>query len=161
MNTFYKCALIVLIAVSCSNNEKSVEFYISNGSLDMPRIFMNIYVDDSLRFQDSILYTKLTPDYTKVNLDNVMMGKHSIRFVVVMPKDTFEEVYTVNVDHDKYITVTFNYKIKGKYEYETERAKFDLEYPSEKYPNKVFEFDSIAIKPDLNLKVRNEVVVIE
>lgn len=144
--------MVVTLLIGCNSKPQAI-FYLENGSFDMPKVELAIYLADSLIIKDTVEVDSIVPHFSIHRLV-IPAGSHSITAKAINC-DVVESV-RVNMEDDRYIFIGFNYRVKGEHEYEEEKMKFDVLYPKEKHPDKLFEFDSISTPPEISIQVLDE-----
>jgi len=135
-----------------------ITVYVENNSFDLPSVDLKILIDNELIAEQTFQVDSVAPSFTiyKVETDK---GIHVIR--VTSGTQYLTEVDTFDVDKDKYLFVSFNYKLKGNYQYEQEKLRFESSYPKDKYPDRKFEFDSVAVAREIKIHMLNDEPVLQ
>lgn len=130
----------MILLVACDEQSR-VTVLLENESEIQKVVDATVYVDGKEKGGSLLKFTGVTPNFytTAFDVDN---GEHTIRIAA-----DDHEVYrdtTIIIQDDIFIIGSFKYSIKPESMYDMEKFKFDIMYPKEDYPDKVFEYDSIA-----------------
>lgn len=135
-----------------------VIFYVENNSFDRPEVDLKIRIDEKLIADDLFKIDSVAPSFSVYRLQ-LNKGEHVID--VTSSSLKLNAIDTVEVKQNQYVFISFNYKLKSKFMHQQEKWKFELAYPKEKYPDQIFEFDSVALKPEIKIYVTGEKPILE
>lgn len=135
-----------------------ITIYIENNSFDLPEIDLKLLIDNELIAENLFKVDSVAPSFRiyEVQTDK---GAHVLK--VTSATQNLTEIDTLEVREDNHIFVSFDFKLKGNYQYEQEKLRFESLYPKDQYPDRKFDFDSVATAPQIKIHVTRERPVVE
>ncbi|MEO0553898.1 MAG: hypothetical protein AAF149_11890 [Bacteroidota bacterium] len=145
-------SMLAISLVACDKQSR-VTVLLENESEIHKVVDATVYVDGKEKGGSLLKFTGVTPNFYTIAFD-VDYGEGKIR-IAADDHQAYRDT-TITIVDDIFIIGSFKYRIKPESMYEMEKFKFDIMYPKEDYPDKVFEYDSIATPMSFEFMITNE-----
>lgn len=144
--------ILVILLVACDNQSK-VTVLLENESEIQKVVDATVYVDGKEKGSSLLKFTGVTPNFYNITFD-VDNDEQTIR-IAADDHQVYRDT-TITIVDDIFIIGSFKYRIKPESMYDMEKFKFDALYPKDDYPDKVFEYDSIATPMSFEFMITNK-----